>query len=71
MQTVHGLIKEFKKEGYLKDTPGSHDKGFSRKGVSKYTAERSQAQITKMYKCYFDPMTNIAHHVWSCRLNSQ
>ncbi|KAI9741347.1 MAG: DNA binding protein [Cirrosporium novae-zelandiae] len=61
-QTAAIVRKRLKTEGYLMDTPGSHDKNFNSKNLPKFRAINTPAQVEKRNRNYFDPLLKVAHH---------
>lgn len=52
-----------RKQGYLQPTSGSHSRGFTKKGLPKFSIPDSEDVRKRMEMDIFDPMAKIQHHV--------
>lgn len=64
-QTAAKLVKHLRKEGFLIRTSGANKIGFNKTGKPTWHIVENGPQRAKMMSMYFDPTTNIAHHVSS------
>jgi len=62
IQDAARIQKRLRRQGFVESTPGSHKAGFSQTGKPKFTAVKSGENRVKLYKTYFEPTFEIAHH---------
>lgn len=63
IQTAAKLIKHLKNEGFLLRDKNANKAGFKKTGKPMWYMSEDEEQHVRMLNLYFDPTSNIAHHV--------
>ena len=62
VQDAARIQKRLRRQGFVESTPGSHKAGFPQMGKPRFTAVKGGENRAKLYKTYFEPTFEIAHH---------